>query len=77
MRIYKKSTKPNESSGGNFIHLGGIYRPADHPVYNERRMYPQIGRLVTPADLYSYMVEHLHIFIQNKYLNQCIYVTKN
>ena len=50
MRISKNSTEPNESSGGNLIHLEGIYRPSDHPVYYERRMYPQIGRLVTPAD---------------------------
>ena len=32
------------------ILLEGIYRPSDQPVYHERRMYPQIGRLVTPAD---------------------------
>ena len=32
------------------ILLEGIYRPSDQPVYYERRMYPQSGRLVTPAD---------------------------
>ena len=56
MRISKTTTEPNESSLGNLILLEGIYRQADQPVYYERRMYLQIGRLVTPAEaiqLYS------------------------
>ena len=50
MRISRNTSEHTDSSKQNLIHLEGIYRPNDHPVYYEQRMYPQIGRLVTPAD---------------------------
>ena len=50
MRVSRKTPDNSETSKNNLMHLEGIYRPAGHQIYYERVTYPQIGRIVTPAD---------------------------
>lgn len=50
MRISRKMPENSEPSRNNIMHLEGIYRPANHQIYYERVTYPQMGRIVTPAD---------------------------
>ena len=50
MRISRKPPESSEPSRTNMMHLEGIYRQASQQIYYERVTYPQIGRLVTPAD---------------------------